>query len=497
MVARTGKWATASCPARRENGGESVSLSVGLNTAVTALRAHQLAVDVASNNIANAQTPGYSRQRVLLQAQGVRATGWSSMNVSPAAGLGVSATNVTRMRDTFLDFQARQTVGSKAQYEAFSGALGRAELTFNEPSDQGMGNLLSKFYNAWQDVVNDPESSAARVALVQATSTLTANIQRVYSALQSIRSDVNSQVVSLQDEINSRSTEIAQLNQQIVQVEANGTMANELRDRRDVLVDQLSAIAQVGYSENADHSLNVYIGNHELVSGSRSDSVQAILDPANPGMQKLVFQADQADVTTTTGTLRGLMDVRDTAIPGVTSKLNTFAQQLVAQVNGIHSAGFGLDNTTGLTFFGPDAATAATMDASNIAINPLLASNPEKIAASTTSGTVGNGQNALAIADLQHTASAGLGNATFDQYYGDMVSVLGANVAQANGMADSSALLNTQIESQRQGVQGVNIDEEVTNMTAAQHAYQAAARVITTIDQMLDTLINNTGMAGR
>ena len=468
-----------------------MALSIGLSTAVQALRAHQLAVDVASHNIANAQTPGFSRQRVILRPIGITGSSWSSSDsLLGRAGMGVDASDVNRIRDLFLDFQARQTMGTNAEHQAFSDALGRAELTFSEPSDAGMGALLGQFYDAWHDVVNDPESPAARVALVHATTTLTANIQRASNDLGTIRRDVNSDIVSMQDEINSRSQEVAELNQQIVQVEANGDVANDLRDRRDLLVDELSKIANISYSENPNHSLNIYLGSHELVAGPQFDKVQAIMDLSNPGMQKLVFAGDQLDVNTTSGKLRGLIDVRDTAIPGLSAKLDTFAQQLISQVNAIHKGGFGLDGTTNLDFFSGTGAA-------DIALNPTLAANTDKIAASDTPGTVGNGKNALAIADLQHTASAALGNTTFDQFYGNMVSVLGADVARSKGLAESSGLLNQHIEAQRQGVQGVNIDEEVTNMNASQHAYQAAARVITTIDQMLDTLINNTGMAGR
>ncbi|MCZ2112003.1 MAG: flagellar hook-associated protein FlgK [Dehalococcoidia bacterium] len=468
-----------------------MALSIGLDTAVKALRAHQLAVDVASHNIANAQTPGFSRQRVILRPVGITASGWSSHDsLLGRAGNGVDASDVNRVRDMFFDFQARQTIGSKAQYESFSEALGRAELTFSEPSDAGMGNLLGAFYDAWHDVVNDPESPAARVALVHATTTLTANIRRAYNDLDKIRKDVNTSVNAIQDEINSRTQEIAQLNQQIVQVEASGEMANDLRDRRDLLVDQLSAIANVTYSENPNHSLNIYLGSHELVAASKWDKVAAVNDPSNPGMQKLVFTDDGLDVNATNGKLRGLLDARDTAIPGLITKLNQFATQLITQVNTIHSAGYGLDGSTGNDFL-------TGTGAADIDINAAISASPETIAASSTPGTVGNSQTALAIADLQHTASAALGNNTFDEFYGNMVSVLGADVARAKGMADSASLMNQHIESQRQGVQGVNIDEEVTNMNAAQHAYQAAARVVTTIDQMLDTLINNTGVVGR
>jgi flagellar hook-associated protein 1 len=465
-----------------------MAISLGLQTATKALRAEQLAVDVASHNIANAQSPGFSRQRVILRPEGITAADrYSHDDLLGKAGFGVSASDVNRVRDTFLDYQARQTNSQMTQFNAYSDALGRAELTFNEPGDDGIQALMGQFFDAWHDVVNDPESPAARVALVHATSTLTSNIQRASSDLSTLRSDVNRDVVSLQDEINSRAAEISGLNKQIVQVEANGDMANDLRDRRDLLLDQLSGLGQVTYSETENHSVTVYLGNHELVSQSGYQAVGAVNDPANAGMQKLVFTSDGIDVTSNSGKLRGLLDARDTAIPAVQAKLDTLATDLIAQVNAIHSTGYDLNGNPGLAFF---TGTNAT----DIALNSAISADPSKIAASSAAGAVGNSTNALAIADLQSTASAGLNGATLDQFYANIVSVLGSDVAQAQGMAQSNGLLNSHVESQRQGVSGVNIDEEVTNMTAAQHAYQAAAKVISVIDSMLDTLINNTGI---
>ena len=462
-----------------------MSLSIGLDTAAKALRVHQLAVDVASHNIANAQTPGFSRQRVILRQDGFASGGYDS--IIGKSGTGVTATDVLRVRDLFLDFQSRQTAGAKAQNESFSDAVGRAELTFNEPGDNGIAALMGQFFNAWHDVVNDPESSAARIALVHATTTLTANIQRASNDLQNLRADVNKDVVGLQDQINSRAEELASLNQQIVEVEASGDTANDLRDRRDQILDELSGLGQITYSESNNHAVNVYLGNHELVSNSTFNAVQAVNDPGNPGMEKLVFQQDGVDVTSNTGKLKGLLDARDISIPGVQAKLDTLASDMITKVNAVHATGYGLDNTTGQPFFtGTNAAT--------ISLNAVLATNPEKIAASSLTGTVGNSANALAIADLQKTTSAALNGNTFDQFYSNIVTVLGADVARADGLAGSAGLLNDHIQAQRQSVSGVNIDEEVTNMTAAQHAFNAASKVIATIDSMLDTLINHTGV---
>lgn len=571
-----------------------MALSIGLNTATKALRAQQLVVDIASHNIANAQTPGFSRQTVDLRADGFPAGGQNSHDsLLGKTGSGVNASSVQRIRDIFLDFQARQASGNQAQYDAYATNLAQAQTTFNDPSDSGTSALISSFFGAWNDVVNDPESPTARVALVNATNTLTSNLNRSAADLATLRSNVNTQVVGLVDQINSKATQIASLNQQITMVEASGDKANDLRDQRDLLLDQLATLGQVSSSEEPNGSVDVYFGSHQLVFGTQSNQVQAVNDPANAGMQKLQFVGDGEDVTSNTGQLAGLLSVRDTAIPAVQKNLDGLAAGLINGVNALHVQGTDKNGNPGQPFF---TGTSAT----NIAVNASIAADPSLIAASK-SGAVGDGANALAIANLenaagmaQESASGGLasgqvlpgggtvagvldlssipsgsytivanganlelhdasgavvgtatpadiaantsGVLTFangaspvlsvaimagaggytaasqladlpgapsntitigsgpDAAYNAMISQLGAQVAQAQGFQSANALLSQNIEAQRQSVSGVNIDEEVTNMTAAQHAYQAAAKVISVIDSMLDTLINNTGV---
>ena len=468
-----------------------MGLSLGLDTAVKALRAHQLAVDVASHNIANANSPGFSRQRVLLRPMGIDGSDHFTRDaLLGRTGFGVEAHDVNRVRDIFLDFQARSALSSRAQSDAYSTAISQTELVFNDPSDEGLSGLVDAYFAAWHDVVNDPESGPARTTLVNAATTLTTRLQRAHANLQTQRQDLDRRIGGEADKVNAASHEIAQLNFQIKQVELSGDMANDLRDRRDLLLDQLASLGPISYTEQPDHSVTVYFGNHELVTGNIARDVDAIPDIANPGFTKLVFAMDGEPVQATGGEIKGLLDARDTAIPGVTAKLNALASGFITSVNTLHAAGFGLDNSTGLAFF-------TGTDASDIALNGTLAANPNKIAAATAAGSPGNGANALAIADLQLAQTMAAGTATFGEFYGDMVSVLGADVSRAQGLSESGTLLVNHLDNLRLSVQGVNIDEEVTNLNSAQHAYQAAARVITAIDQMLETLISNTGVVGR
>ena len=572
-----------------------MGLSVGLDTAVKALRAHQLAVDVASHNIANAQTPGFSRQRVLLRPIGIDGSDhFTRDNLLGRAGMGVDAKDVNRIRDTFLDFQARQGISSQGQYAALATPMSNAEVVFNDPSDDGISALLAKFWAAWHDVVNGPESSPARTALVHPTTTFTLRLQTAHSQLEQQRQDLNHTVRGIGEEINAKATEIAALNLQIKQVELNGDMANDLRDRRDVLLDGLSSLGNISYAEDESGSMSVYLGTHELVFGTSARTVNAVDDPSNPGMVTLQFAIDNDEVSVGSGQLRGVLDARDVALPDLIAKLNNFATGLMNSVNSVHQAGYGLDNATGLAFF-------TGTDASDIAVNAAISGSPQSIATSTGPGQPGNPGNALAIANLEqapnmlaglgannlvvnealsagnvasgislagslqpgtyHLVAVGpnvelrqgsatgpvVGTATLaninppggaitftngtgtvatismsvvagysaaaqladltsagnnilqvehsaSTFYGNLVSVLGADVNRANGLEDSAGLLVDHLDTLRQSVHGVNIDEEVTNLNSAQHAYSAAAKVISVIDDMLDTLINRTGV---
>ncbi len=475
-----------------------MGLSVGLDTAVKALRAHQLAVDVASHNIANAQSPGFSRQRVLLRPIGLDGSDHFTRDaLLGRAGFGVDARDVSRVRDVFLDFQVRKAMASRAENSALAAALSQAEVVFNDPNDDGLGSLLGKFWAAWQDVLTQPESAAARTTLVHSTSTLTTRIQAAYEHIAQQRTELSRTVEGLASEINSRASEIAQLNFQVKQVELSGDKANDLRDRRDLLLDELSSIAQITYTEQADRSITIHIGSHELVSGNEARAVLAIPDPGNPGMQKLVFAVDGEDVQAASGELKGVLDTRDIALPALLDKLDAFASGLITDVNLLHTAGYGLDGTTtGLDFF-------AGTGAADIAINSALAANPDQIAAASApvppavTAAPGDGSNALAIADLQRKQIIVLGNRTFDDFYTNLVGVLGADLTRAQGLADSTDMMTNHLDGLRQSVSGVNLDEEISNLNASQHAFDAAARVITSIDEMLDTLINRTGLAGR
>ncbi|HEY8490771.1 MAG TPA: flagellar hook-associated protein FlgK [Dehalococcoidia bacterium] len=468
-----------------------MGLSTGLDIATRALRAHQMAVDVTSHNIANAATPGYSRQEVLLQALGNHAIGFRNGDQTLAnVGMGVDAAGIRRLRDVFIDFQIRQINADVGRYTVNADTLEQVEIVFNEPSDSTLNRLLANFWNAWRGVSNEPESTAARASLIETAGTLASTLNRAEDQLQTIRRDLNTKVGIAVNEVNQITSEIATLNQQIAQLQVTGNAAADLRDRRDLLLDRLSTLADISYLEDATGSVTVYLGNRELVVRDTAMALAATPNPGNSNFFDVTFVSDGQVAQIRSGELYGLLDMRDTMIPAKLGQLNSLASTLITEVNNLHVSGFGLNGATGLNFF-------AGADASDIAVDPAIASSPASIAAASAAGSPGDGSRALQIAQLQQALLMNSGTVTIDGFYQAMIAELGVNVREAQGLRDNQKTLAEHLTGLRESTAAVSLDEEMTNLVKHQRAYEAAARLVTVVDEMLDKLINGTGAVGR
>jgi flagellar hook-associated protein 1 FlgK len=457
----------------------------GLETALRGLRAAQTGVDVTSHNVSNANTPGFSRQSAALATTPPYTI--PAMNNSTQAGqmgTGVIVARIERARDVFLDIRFRAESGLWKQAQVSEQALHELEVVLNDPSSTGMHSLFGTYFNAWQDLANDPSDAGARALVIRSAEGLAAAFNRASRQFTTQQTHLNDQVYARVQEMNSDASQIAALNRQISQVEAIGQQANDLRDRRDLLVDHLAGMAQVTTTENPDGSINVLLGSRALVQGSTVDSLTTTATGPG-GMWEVRFASDNALATLTSGELRGLIDVRDTSIPGYVTRLNQVASDLITATNALHTTGYGRDNVNGRPFFaGTDAAT--------IAVDPVIAADPSKLGAADAANAPGNNAVALAIAQLRHTM-----NPTPEAAYGALVTELGIDAQSSRALADNQGALVTMLQRQRESVSGVSLDEEAVNMVRYQRAYEAAARVITTVDQMLDKLINGTGVVGR
>jgi flagellar hook-associated protein 1 len=449
----------------------ALSTFMGLETNLRGLLAQQQALDVTSHNIANASTPGYSRQVAVLVASPAYAM--PGVSTAPAGagqlGTGVDVASYQRMRDSFLDVQYRAQSMLQGQAQTTEDGLQQVQLAFNEPTDSGLSSLLSNYWGAWQNLSNNPEDMGTRQALAQSAASLADGFTSLSSQLSTLQSQTGQNVSDTLTEVNSYGAQVAQLNVAISKEEVNGDTPNDLLDQRDELLDKLSAIGNVSTTPGANGSIEVSFGGASLVTDGSSSTL------------------GESDLTgLTSGNLEGLITLRDTTIPGYQSQLNTIASTLISKTNAQSTAGFDLNGNTGGAFF-------TGTGASDIAVNPAIISNPSLIAASAT-GAVGDAGNALAIADMQSTNV--IGSSTIDSAYTQLVTQVGSDVQQATNQVDTTTSLVNALQNQRQSVSGVSLDEEMTNLITFQRGYQASARALSAIDDMLDQLINRTGKVG-
>ena len=464
-----------------------MGLSIGLDTGVSALRAAQLAVDTAAHNISNANTEGYSRQEVMFRSVPPPDSRYTGNIPSQQVGLGVEPGRIRRIRDGLLDLQYRDVRSLRDEYQARAAALEQLEVTLNEPSDQGLQALMTKFFNSVRELSSQPESVAARAATIEQGATLTASFNRVSTLLTNQRADLDTSVDVKVAEINAKAREVADLNAQIRVFTVAGGQPNDLLDKRDLLLDQLAGLAGAKFTTGADNSVNVMIGTRALVDNTTVNALATVADPGNNNLKKVIFAGDATATAAaiTTGELRGIQDARDTRVTNMLNNMNTIAGTLITAVNAHHRAGFGLDNSTGLDFF-------TGTSAADMGINTALRDNPARLATSGAAGEPGNTDSARRLASVQTELLANGGTATLHDAYRSIIATLGVDTQQANLLVSNQGLVTQHLENARQSVAGVSIDEEMTNMIKGQRAYEAAARVIATVDEMLDTLVNRT-----
>jgi flagellar hook-associated protein 1 FlgK len=443
-----------------------ISTFNGLNIALRGLTAQQRALDVVSHNIANVQTPGYSREEAVFGTSPDLpiAAGATQNGQGVWLGQGVDVLSYRRLRDDFIDLQWRAQNMSGGQAEISAQRLNQVQTALGSGGASDLGVQLDKFWSAWQTLASNPQSASAKANVVGTAQTLAQGFQRLDSDLAALGGQATAQVGSLlsaQGPIKPIADELATLNVQINQAQNAGMAHNDMLDRRDLLLDQLSRFGQV--SVVPDPTLNA--------SGN----------PAYPGMVQVSFGGattplvSQSTVTMPTtatlsatpgGQLGGLQDVAG-KITGYRTTLNGLAASLISAVNG----------TSSTPIFSGAGST-------NIAV----VATSSTVSAGAASAAAGDNSVALALAALRGGA--------IDGGYAGLVQTIGADTANAATTQDTTKRVLDSLTQQRQSVSGVSMDEEMSNMIRFQRGYQAAARALTTMDEALDTLINRTGKVG-
>lgn len=467
----------------------------GLNTALSSLFAHQKALSITGQNVANANTDGYSRQRVEMQSVG-GSTVPAMFSKSPGVGDGVNSDKVTRSRDQFLEARAHSEHALTSNLTGQQVTLDGIEKTFGEPSDNGIQALLADYWAGWGDIANAPDDLAARSQMLQAGATLADGMHTARASLDAQWNGEHVKAQSLVDDINSTAQTIADLNKAILRATQSGLPALELADQRDALVLSLAEKTGATARPGQDGAVDVYLGGTTLVRGGDAQAVR--LDGAgDPDLAagdppRIVWAKDGYPTSGVGGELGATITAMTQTIPTYRNRLDGVAADLAAQVNAAHAAGFDLNGNPGAALFvGGPPVTAA-----NIAVNPAMISDPALVAASSEptvppAKPSKDGGNADAIALLA------IGPTSPDTSYRRMITDLGVQTQGVTRGVQIQTAITLQVDDAREAVSGVSIDEEMTNMVAYQHGYDAAARMMTAIDEMLDTLINRTGLVGR
>ncbi|TCK62107.1 flagellar hook-associated protein FlgK [Seleniivibrio woodruffii] len=577
-----------------------------LGTGVSGLFAAQAQIDVAGNNITNVNTEGYSRQRVSLVTSSSQVTQYGVF------GRGVTIENIVQIYDSVLANTIRNETSDLAYYTTTQDALTNIEIYFNELEDgSGLGEAMSEYFAAWSDLANtatdqSDEALIKKQTVVEKADLLAEKIRASYTAMEQVKQQSNKNVKDYVGEINTISQNISYLNSQIAMVEATGQMANDLRDKREILLNDLSELTNVSVVERTSGQIAVYVGGNALVDEgayyqlrtaqtSGSDNDFSIFWGTPSSVDKL-----GVDVTESfsSGKIGGELTIRDSVVQSYMDSLNDLAATLIVKTNELHSVGQGSDKLTQITSSSgvknasyplsdpagalPSAVTAGVMritiydsdgkvvdnldieidpkvdtmnsiiskisyadgnpnggiiqaslsqnntikiysesgysfsfaedtsgfltasgtygffsgeNASNIGVSSLIKENISYLATSK-SGAVGDNQNAKAIADLKGSKVFSQ-NVTLDEYYALFVGKIATDKSTADTYATTKLHLVTEYSKKLESIKGVSLDEEMAEIIRFQRAYEASARFINVVDEMIDKIVNGLGTGGR
>ncbi len=457
-----------------------------LSSAVSGLFAHRRRLDVISHNVANSNTIGYSRQRVDLVSASGAGVGIHSGS-SQSLG-GVEVAGITRSRDSFLESRSLKASGSSAKLVASHDVLMSVEALIGEPSDHGIIAELDAMWGAFDDLANFPDALPQREAAIQSAVTVTGRLNEIDRQLRQLHETTKESLQSDVARVNALTSEIATLNEAISAV-ATDLSPNDLLDQRDLAASSLAQLVGARTRTRADGSMDVYLGNTTLVQGSRTFTVE-VAETTDATLSPLGFQrvglevAGLVTVTDIAGSLGGKLDGLNGTVPDSINSLNEVAQQLITDVNTLHQAGEDLNGATGGTFFdGSDAGT--------ISVSAGIQSDARLVAAASPSGGTRDGSNAADIANLRSSTTGADATAV------SFVATLGLTTQAVGQRASAESDAFQRVEEARLTARSVNVEEEMVDLIEAQRSYEAAARVVSTIDQMLDTLVNRLGVVGR
>lgn len=444
-------------------------MSIGniLTIARNSLAAHQAATQVTGNNIANAQTEGYSRQRAELSAARAVETAVGRL------GTGVSVADISRAQAPLLEAAFRRENTNAAGFTLRHDLLSQVEGVFGGLTDTGFAATLDAFWSSWADLANNPTDGGARRLVQQHGEQVAFAMNGFAAQLDHATRSAEERAVRTVDRLNDLARQTAELNGKIATVERGGSVAGDLRDRRDVILDEMSGISDVRVLEQRDGGVNLVLAGTTMVDGVDAKQLEIRREG---GTLSVGVAGRPASLRQQGGTLAAALEIANRDLPETHARLNELAANLAERVNTLHQAGTGASGETDVPFFKPDGLTADGFDLSN-----EVREDPDRIAAGYTDAP-GDNELALELAALRDDPALA-------EAFRGMVTELGAKVSAAGSSADVFGTLAAQMDQRRTGAKGVSVDEELTRLIGHQQAYTAAARLVNVADEMARTIL--------
>jgi len=447
-----------------------------MDNSLSALFAAQAGLATTGHNIANANTPGFSRQEVLFTPRKPSIMPYGSI------GRGVEIQGVRRIQDEFLLNNLRIQNSRLESYRQTDTALYEIEAMLGSVDNDHLGNSLTKFFNAWNSLAQPPINPSLKQTVVDTAKGLVADFHAMNDSLDDLAGQIE---VSIQSEItnlNRMMNQVGDMNRQIMSAETNGEPANDLRDQRDLLITEISKIAEVSVLERDDGTKDIILAGRTMVARDRVTEFTSTYREGDHGYEMvIVTEGTLQQVHLSTGKLQGLLDSRDIQVEGVRDQLDGVAKKLVDEVNALHTQGR-TAMSSGQAFFTGDSLHT-------IELNTAIANNSSLVATGRTSAS-GDNSLALEIANLGNVSASGSGSQTVSDVYRSLLIDVASQRSSFEFLVENQNNVVSSLQSKMASVSGVSLDEEGANMVRYQNGYNAAAKIISTVQQMYDALLN-------
>ena len=454
-----------------------MSLNSIMRIGLSGMFAAGTSLQTTGHNIANASTVGYSRQRTLTGTQRGQSLTYGVL------GTGTMVLDVRRMTDEFLTGRLRAQDARLSQFDTVDMALGDVESIFGSVENNHLGTAMSEFFNAWSSLATPPVSLTLQEHVADTADRLAADFRNMSASLDELANDLDARLESGVGRLNALLSNVADLNRLIVMTESTATSANDLRDQRSLVLDEIAQLTQSEAIERDDGTVDVLIGGRTVVT---REHVQALTiaredgDGTGAGRARVSTVAGGYAVEVGEGSLRGLIEARDDQVLHARERLDAVAAALIERVNALHAQGQ-TPGGSGVLFFTGDSAA-------NISLNPALLADPTRVA-SSRSGLEGDTDLAREIAALGQSGTSVVNGQSLTELFNSLVLDLASRSAASGDRLSAQSQIVESLGTRLDSIRGVSLDEEAANLALFQNAYEANAKVIAMVQDMFDTIL--------